>query len=149
MIQLRTLVKKPDCDPWTIVHNDFTKSLDKKVNPNLYLDTSYVKMKRHEGIKEIKEIRFDRPISGIYILCYNREIKYIGQSSNILARIALHISGKGHLEELILPIDEIYYEQTHIELLNIRENYYIETYEPELNTKKNNGKYVNSKYNRY
>ena len=136
----KSLHKKPICDPWTIVHNDLTNYINKKeTNPNLYIiNNSYTKMKRNEWIVKIKEIRFDMPESGIYFLCYKREIKYIGQSINLLERIALHISNKGHLKGLLLPIDEIYYEPYPSGQLNVRESYYINEYQPELNTKKKN-----------
>jgi len=61
--------------------------------------------------KQLKDIEQLRKISGVYFLCWNNEVVYVGQSVNVIARIGQHLSGflsryKGEIGAYFLECDE-------------------------------------------
>lgn len=80
------------------------------------------------GMEEVTEETF----SGIYFLCQDEEIVYIGQAKNVGHRISDH-KGSGARK----PHNRVFFLKVHPDNLNSVERFFIERYRPILNVKKN------------
>lgn len=77
-----------------------------------------------KGLQQIPFNAFDSP-AGIYFLCKEQEIVYIGQAQSVFARVSTHKREK--------EFDSVYFIPCHVEQLTPLETALIHFYKPKLN----------------
>ena len=96
--------------------------------------------KKLHFVKELIKVPVDEVVRKewiVYFLCYQKEVVYVGKSSNLLSRLGSHKKDK--------VFDEVYCIEVKAENVDEIENHYIDKFMPKYNGKKYSS-YAKSEY---